>query len=39
MPDIPEFRDNLVAALSEIELFEGADLAVMFTHCAGCHGK
>ena len=32
MPNIPEFRDNFVAALSEIELFEGADLEVMFTY-------
>ena len=32
MPNIPEFRDNFVAALNEMELFEGADLAVMFTH-------
>ena len=32
MPNIPEFKDAFVAALSEIELFEGTDLAVMFTH-------
>ena len=31
-PNIAEFKGNFVAALSEIELFEGADLAVMFTH-------
>ena len=29
---MPKFRDNFVATLSEIEVFEGADLAVMFTH-------
>ena len=31
-PNIPQFRDNFVAALNEITLFEGTDLAVMFTH-------
>ena len=29
IPNIPEFRDDFVAALSEIE---GDDLAVIFTH-------
>ena len=32
MPNIPEFRDNFIGTLNETELFEGADLAVMFTH-------
>ena len=42
MPIIPEFRDNFVAVLSEIELFEGADLAVMFSYtfcCVGCYAN
>ena len=37
MSNIPEFRGNFVAALNEQTLFEGADLAVMFT--VGCHGN
>ena len=32
MPNMPEFRDNFVAALNKIVLFEVADKAVMFTH-------
>ena len=45
---MPEFGGNFVAALNEIALFEGADLAVMFIHsvlavmyivCVGCHGN
>ena len=32
MKNMPEFRGNFVAALNERALFEGADLAVMFTH-------
>ena len=32
MPNMPEFRDNFIAAMNKIALFEGADKAVMFTH-------
>ena len=31
MSNIPEFRGNFVAALNEQTLFEGADMAVMFS--------